>query len=518
MADIPKLWMVRRAMRYGWLLLVGLAPLSGALALANNDNALWRPRFVTPAIVALDSAAHRQFLAEVRAPASARGWSLTLSNDLRAWPCQVLSATHATINRGTEPGWQIKASVPADVSPELFALAVSSSEGTSVQGQAVSVAPVFATDFYILHITDEQIVNVMHTDPSGQYWHMVGTWEEMKWMQEPINLIHPRFVLITGDQIDYNGALDGWNNWSNWGYLPKGKRTFTPEETKSIELRLSALYKDCHKGYRVPYVEAPGNHDVTPANKTLLGSGVKWHPLSATVYETEFGQRSWSFRMDDFYVLMQDWTDHALKTWATHDYEAASQDPGVKYRLIGQHFNADQAVIPSSCDLMLVGHGHTTATRQSSPYYIYEGGPAFRYGTASFFNFKRSSEGWACEQTASPRDTAKDVWPLFTDNGATRKVHTDQPDPMNLSTNCVTIVNDLPQTFYDGRVRFVLNKGTYHAVENGTILAQYDCLHQPKTVVLVKVSLPANGSVTVRVATGNADAAQGKPTAHPGGG
>lgn len=482
-----------------FVLLVATGPLYSSETSGRNDGALWRPRFATPAIVALDAPLNRQFVAEVRAASSAGGWSLTLSNDLRAWPCAIVSSTYSTINRGTEPGWQIQGSVPADISPELFTLVVSSSEGVSVQGQAVSVAPAFAADFYILHITDEQIVNERHTDPSGQYYHMVGTWEEMKWMQEPVNLIHPRFVLITGDQIDFNGALDGWNNWANWGYTPHGKKAFSQEETTAIELRLSGMYKDCHKGYRVAYVEAPGNHDVTPADKILAGSNVKWHPISVGIYETEFGQRSWSFRMGDFYVLMHDWSENSLKTWAMDDFNASMNDPGVKYRLIGQHFNADQAIIPANCDLMLIGHGHTTDTRQTSPYYIYEDGPSFVYGTTGFFNFKRTTNGWTCEQTVSHRDTAKDTWPLFTDNGVTKKVRASQPDAMNVTTDSVTITNDLPESFYDGRVRFVLAKGRYSTVTNGAILAQYSCDHDTKTAVLVKVNIPANGSVTVSV-------------------
>ena len=70
---------------------------------------------------------------------------------------------------------------------------------------------------------------------------------------------------------------------------------------------------------------------------------------------------------------------------------------------------------------------------------------------------------------------------------------------MNLTTNSVTIVNDLPQNFYDGRVRFVLNKGTYRTVENGTILSEYDCDNDTKTAVLVRVNIPTSGSITVRI-------------------
>ena len=496
------------------LLLAGLQPLA-AETVNRNDGALWRPRFALPAIVALDSPANRQFTAEIKCPASATGWSVTISNDLRAWKCPVVSAVYATINRGTGPGWRLTAIVPTNTPPELFTLVVSCSENISVQNQSVSVTPAFASDFYVLHITDEQIVNELHTDPSGQYWHMVGTWEEMKWMQEPVNLINPRFVIVTGDQIDFNGALDGWNNWVNWGYAPKGKRLFSRQETIDLENRLSRLYKDCHQGYRVPYVETPGNHDVAPADKALLGSTIRWHPISAGIYEEQFGQRTYSFRMGDFYVLMHDWTDAALKNWAADDYRASLADNSVRYRLIGQHFNNDQALIPSACDLMLIGHGHTTATPQSIPYYIYEDGPSFKYGTTGFFNFRRNPNGWTCDQTVSPRNTTKDVWPLFTANGVTKRVRSIPTDAMNLATNSVTIINDLPEEFYDGRVRFVLPKGSYPSANNGVVLAQYDVPDAARTAVLVRVDIPASSSITVSIPTGRGGSALRSAAASP---
>ena len=223
----------------GWIALVMSAKAAGL-----DNAALWRPRFATPAIVALDSVEDRQFTAEIKASPNASHWSASIANDLKAWPCQIVGAAYAKINNRTEPGWQVKISVPAEASPELCSLTIACNESVSVQPQAVSVVPIFATNFYLLHITDEQIVNQFHTDPSGQYYKMVGTWEEIKWMQEPVNLINPRFVLITGDQIDFNGALDGWNNWANWGYKPGGQREFSSLETSNLECRLSALYRD----------------------------------------------------------------------------------------------------------------------------------------------------------------------------------------------------------------------------------------------------------------------------------
>lgn len=489
-----------------------------AHAAGTNNDALWRPRLVTPAIVALDSAANRQFIAEVKVSNTASNWHASVANDLKAWPCEIVAPVYSKINRGTEPGWQVRISVPADISPELFDLTLSSSEGVSVQPQAVSVTPTFATNFYILHITDEQIVNQYHTDPSGQFHKGSGTWEEMNWMQEPVNLIHPRLVVITGDQIDFNGALDGWNHWPNFGLQPAGKKDFTRAETELVENRMSELYKDCHRGYRVPYVETPGNHDVTPPRKLLHGSTIDWHPISVATYEKYFGQRTWSFRMGDFYVLLHDWSDDTLRKWAAEDYAAAAQDPTIKYRLIGQHYHAKWSGAPTGnypftpplCDLMLIGHGHRTVTVQTAPYYIYMERAAFFWGTAGFFNFQRTADGWTCDQTVALRDEAKDVMPLFTDNGEVKKVRADQPDAMNITTGSVTITNDLPQNFYDGRVRFVLNQGTYRTVEGGTILSEYDCANGTKTAILVRVNIPANGLIKVSLPGQPASAAPGQ--------
>ncbi|MGH8023230.1 MAG: hypothetical protein ACRED1_06600, partial [Limisphaerales bacterium] len=346
----------------------------------------------------------------------------------------------------------------------------------------------------------------------------VGTWEEMMWMQQPINLINPRFVMETGDQIDFNGALDGWNNWPNWDYLPHNKRIFSFQETSNLEIRLSHMYQDCHRGYHVPYVETPGNHDVTPPGKLLRGSRVDWHPISVRIYEQQFGQRSYSFRMGDFYVLMHDWSDAGLEKWAARDYHAALNDPTIKFRLIGQHYHAkwngaptgNYPFTPSNCDLMLIGHGHRTLTVQSSPYFIYMDGATFFWGRAGFFNFRRDADGWTCDQTQGPRNVKKDVWGLFTDNGARLKVRADQPNTRYITNNFVTIVNDLPEEFYDGRVRFVLPKGKYEQAINGTILAEYDCLNNTRTAVLVKVDIPASGSIAVTIPR-DADQASRRP-------
>ncbi len=204
---------------------------------------------------------------------------------------------------------------------------------------------------------------------------------------------------------------------------------------------------------------------------------------------------------------MHDWSSAPLESWAAADYADASRDPAVKYRMVGQHFHAkwngaptgNYSFRPVNCDLMLIGHGHQELTIQTAPYYIYEDGPSFRYGMTGFFNFQRAPDGWTCDQTSAPRNYTNDVWPLFTANGATKKVRASQPDTRHITTNTVTIVNELPRRFYDGRVRFVLKKGNHRAVKNGTILSEYDCANGTETAILVRIDIPARGSITVSI-------------------
>jgi hypothetical protein len=48
-------------------------------------------------------------------------------------------------------------------------------------------------------------------------------------------------------------------------------------------------------------------------------------------------------------------------------------------------------------------------------------------------------------------------------------------------------------------VRFVLARGNYPSANNGVILAEYDSADATKTAVLVRVDIPASGSITVSI-------------------
>src|SRR5438045_9479965 len=92
------------------------ASVSFARSATTNDAALWRPRFATPAIVALDSAANRQFTAEIKGSRLAKNWSARSGNDLKIGSCKIVWAKFLTINCGTEPGWMLQITVEGQAS------------------------------------------------------------------------------------------------------------------------------------------------------------------------------------------------------------------------------------------------------------------------------------------------------------------------------------------------------------------------------------------------------------------
>jgi hypothetical protein len=66
------------------------------------------------------------------------------------------------------------------------------------------------------------------------------------------------------------------------------------------------------------------------------------------------------------------------------------------------------------------------------------------------------------------------------------------------TSNSVTITNDLGQSFYNGRVRFLMPKGKYRAT-GGEVEAQYDYANGTKTAVLVKINILKNATTSASV-------------------
>lgn len=407
------------------------------------------------------------FVAEVRGASNlpAGGWSASISNELRRWASAVSSPSYGPIHQGTEHGWRLIVSVPPDAPPELFGATISNSNGgTTNRQRAVRVVRKLEEDFYILQWTDQHVTNEKAVVPGGNasVTYGNGSADAMRWAAPIINLINPRFLLITGDNNQIYSSASSWCGMT--------------EAQRRIRIHFDALQQ-----LTAATVLVDGNHDV----------GYSGYTNSQAVrdnFEAMVGQRVFSLRIGSFYVLGNEFTYDDYISWARSDYAAAWADPSVKYRLIAQHYPAgwvQVAYLTNPCNLMLVGHTHTTGTYQTTPYPIQVSGTSQDYEKASFYSFERKTSGWICSQAANHVE-GTNVWHLFGDWGSNAVVAAafSRTNNGTQTSNTVSIVNTLPQDFYHGRVKFLMAHGSYVAT-GGNIEAQYDYNAGANTAVLL---------------------------------
>ena len=410
------------------------------------------------------------FRAEVKAGfgLSSNQWSITLANELRTWTnCALEQVSYgAYVDNTSCTGYQLTIRVPTNLPPELFRLGIGHlSEGAATNRHAVSIVPRLETNFYILHYADPQASASNALSASGANTPY-GSIQEMYWHAPVFSLINPRFIFDTGDEID-DGNVDTVNRY--------------------------AQYVNAIDQFGAPLLISRGNND--------RGDFGHW--------KTNIGPTTFSITMGSFYVCMKDYNSNTSADWFQNDYSNSFRNTNITFHLFGQHYNSGgYAFSPTSGqypDLMLVGHNHSFDTLQSSPYYVLSSGPAFRYGGVSLFSFYKSGTNWLCPgRTNHPGGTQFTPvldWGIgkvvcaysFANNGTA-------------FTNTALITNSLAFDFWDGRVRFLMNKarGGYKVV-GGSELAEYDYGNGTNTAVLVRVNIASNALTTVSVCRTDSD-------------
>jgi hypothetical protein len=460
------------------LRVVLLGFLFGGIGRAEAGVEIWVPRFHNPVFAEPGGT----FEAEARGDStlSASGWSASIRNALRSWPCVVAAAAWGRIHHGTEAGWRLSLRVPADAPPELFTLTLAHATGGAADSaRAVRVVSRFDESFYILHLSDQHVTDDTAVYADGSVRPGNGTVQAMHWAAPAVNLINPRFVFFTGDNMQI------YNEATNWAGFEEGK------------LRCQR-YRNGLSPYDVATVAVPGNHDIGWSSYV---SSAAWRDE----YERQFGQRCLSFRMGSFYVLGVEWTYDEFLAWEKGDYAAAWSDPSIAYRLVGQHYYdglGGWTTVPGTsnpCDLMIVGHNHVTSTLQASPYRVVSVGTAQDHHKAAFYDFQKTASGWTCP-TAANHAEGVNVFTLFGDWGAAKlSVSFAAANDGTQASNTAAIVNALPQDFYQGRVKFLMAAGDY-AVTGATREAQYTYNNGANTAVLAMVTIRRNATTTVSIA------------------
>ena len=460
---------------------IGLLSASHLDRLPDVAFEVWYPRKHQPVFVEPG----KVFSVEVAAgeELSASGWAAEVGNDLNSWVCEVVNASYEPIDHGNRIGWQLTLRLPDDAPPELMELRVVSPSKQQVRSpRSVHIVPDLEKDFYILHQSDQHLTENKAVEPGGKSstkWGL-GSKQALEWAAAVVNLINPRLVFQTGDNVHLYNEPDDWCGM---------------EEARS---RVDRFFEGLST-FTVPTVLATGNHDMGWSDYVQISDWRKF-------YTDYVGQRAFSFRMGSMYVLSSEWTADELLDWARKDYAATWQDSSINYRLLISHFYdgldgwTTVATAAQPCDLLLVGHNHRTRILQHEPYKVLSVGTAQDYQRAAFFNFRRTADGWKTEQPMAHADDVN-VHRLLGDFGTpTVSAVYKLPNDGTASSNSVTIANNLPHDFYDGRIRFVMKKGKY-AVIGGELLAQYDTADGEMTAVLVKVNIRQHAETMLKIMT-----------------
>lgn len=407
-------------------------------------------------------------------------WYVTLKNDIAEWKAQVVSSRYAKVFNDTKDGWRLQIKSPGNISPELMDVEVTHQSGRKgTVSKALSVVHNMENDFYIFHQSDQHITSDSAVEPGGKAskkWGN-GSRQALEWITSFYNLTNPRIVFHTGDNMHlYNSAKD----WCG---------------IEEAEKRVKRFF-DGTKNYNVPLILATGNHDIGYSDYVDVK---EWKQK----YNELVGQRAFSTRMGSVYVLASEWTNTDYHDWAKKEFNQSFTDPGILFRLQTTHFFegakgwttiATDSLYPN---LVLVGHNHRSRLLQKEPYPVVSVASALDHQKAAYYNFTRNQSGWQTTQPLNHSDSTN-VFRLSGEYGKPKVYETfEKPNDGSVRSNTVTITNELPVDFYNGRVRFLMKRKRYK-VNGGEVIATYNYGKRKKTV-LVQVNIKANATSIVSI-------------------
>lgn len=457
----------------------GLTGRAGTVHAADAASAIIGPRFVNPAFAEPNGS----FSAEVRGDRGLdpAGWTVALQNDLYvSWPCSVETATYGDINNGRETGWQLTIRAPAEIAPELMHLQINHRSGVAAQAnQAVSIVPSLNDPFFLLQLTDEHVMRErkQQIPEAGDQKTGFRTAQLVTWATPVVNLLNPRLVVNSGDQV---------NRFATTGYEYDYIKDFY------------SCYRTVKRGYRVPSMVVLGNHDINQrADRTAQYA--EWERIA--------GQRYYTIRMGSLAIFGHDYTDSAAKRWTLDAYAASYRQSDITGRVVVQHFTDWDAVqIPNDtpATVMLIGHLHTATLVKSKPFPILMSVAAHRYANAGVIGFERDGQGRWTTHAADGWDKGSFIGLVADDGTPNVWTNYDLPNDGRATSNRVVISNKLGRNFSDGRVRFLLAEGSY-AVQGGDVLSSYAFLDkdgQRRRAVLVRANIRAKGTTTISIQPG----------------
>lgn len=408
--------------------------------------------------------------------------------------------SHAATNN------KIVVSIPDNTPEELYNLVVKSGGETNVSRKSVKVLKKFHNPHSLIHISDLHISRQWIGTPENGYAKEL---ELLDKFIEVANIIHPEYIIVTGDLIhDYtrfNADSTGWGGAVLSGFE---NRPLTEEKFKNYFEGASG-FPGVH-GFNSPVFSLPGNHDFYGLEKDdNKGKVVQWNNL--------MGKRVYGFSYADMRIIASDdflgdpiidIPDKAPMSGLQGALlEQFLTDAGHgKLRIMAQHRHdrADIAFINKhQINILLNGHSHTPRVNYigTTPTLSVRSGVVCRSGEIKnwekrlgFFRifridgdtFQNSPPLRFCENPTVPyEDLVMNLTLVYK-----RENRGKQKSNEVLITNKFDV--DLPSC----HVRFVMIKGEYK-VSEGTI---YQVIETPEFSVLdVNVDIDASSNKLIIV-------------------
>jgi hypothetical protein len=382
--------------------------------------------------------------------------------------------------------WELVTTVPSVPIFELYDLEVSASGGISdITENAIQVIPTRKNNYYFVHITDAHLPNRLYYPNAGFETDSTAV-EDFRAVMEDINLIHPEFVLFTGDLVN-EGELESFANQYWYGWTQKLLSEFD-----------------------IPVYVTSGNHDIGGWNQTPPPAGSArrnwWKYFGWNWLDSE--DPNWLYHTQDYYFTYGNTIFIGLESYDNYDYwrlniygTTSFTDQQIAWlnstlslfpnytKVLFHHYDFQDELNLSALgiDLALWGHIHSNN------------------GSISNFPYNLATRS-ICDGNRAYRMVRVNNNQIIPYNtiyaGATGNNLSIQYFPSNYGVADsirATIINNQPLTFENAQIKFIMPSGMNGYRVQGGILEQVD-RNGVNNVCYVRVSLSANSTTNISIA------------------
>jgi len=402
---------------------------------------------------------------------------------------------------------QIQVTVPKGTPEELYNLIVKSGGETNVSKRSVKVLKAFNNPHRFIHISDPHVSRQWIGTPENGYAKEL---ELLDRFIEVANIIHPEYIIVTGDIIHDYTRFDA--DSLGWGGVVRSGFEHAPlaEEKYKNYFEGAAGFSGVY-GFNAPVFSIPGNHD-------FYGPKADNYPAKATQWNRLMGKRVYGFSYLNTRVIgsddylgdpVVDIPDSApmsgLQGTLLDNFLNKAGSGTLRIMAQHRHNRIDTSFINRhKINILLNGHSHSPREELvgTTPTLSIRSGVVVRSGEITnwkkrlgFFRIFTIDDG--VYRYSEPLRFCKNPTSAYNELVMNLTLNFLEDNTGKQSSNEALITNDFDVELPNCNVRFVMAKGKYK-VDQGSI---YQVIETPRFSILdVRVDVNARSSARVKIA------------------